>query len=105
MRTALAASAAVALLATAIAASRGAGLIDGATSAAVVGSPAASLRPAYLPAPEPGYIVYPDSADALPSASCYWTRKPLYDLDHHVIGWRGRPVAVCPQAKLSAEAK
>jgi hypothetical protein len=102
MRTALAALLAVAAMATA---SHGAGLIDGATSAAVVGNPVPNARPAYLPAPEPGYIVYPDSAAALPSESCYWTRKPLYDLDHNVIGWRGRPIAVCPQTKPSALAK
>jgi hypothetical protein len=105
MKTALAALVAVSALAAAMTTSCAAGLIDGATSAAVMGNPAVNARPSYLPAPDPGYIIYPDSAAALPSANCYWTRKPLYNLDHNVIGWRGRPVAVCPQAKPSAQAK
>ena len=64
----------------------------------IVVSAAANLRPAYITSPDPGYIVYADYAAALPDPNCYWTRMPLYDLDRNVIGWRGRPVAVCPQS-------
>ena len=63
---------------------------------AIVGTPAADARPAYVATPEPGYIVYTGYAAALPAPSCYWTRMPVYDFDHNVIGWRGRPTAVCP---------
>jgi hypothetical protein len=104
MKTALAAAVAAAALATAMAASKGASLVDGVVSAAIVGTPATQARPAYLPAPDPGYIAYPGYAAALPSDGCYWTRKPIYDLDHNVVGWRGRPVAVCPDGKVSAQA-
>ena len=47
---------------------------------AIVGKTTANLRTAYLAAPEPGYIVYSGYAAALPGASCYWTRMPVYRL-------------------------
>jgi hypothetical protein len=60
-------------------------------------------RPAYVTAPVPGYIVYSDNAAALPDPTCYWTRVPVYGGKRDVIGWRGRAVAVCPQAQVSAQ--
>ena len=63
---------------------------------ALVVSAAANLRPTYVTSPEPGYIVYAGYAGALPAPTCYWTRNPIYDSDRTVIGWRGRPLAVCP---------
>jgi hypothetical protein len=68
---------------------------DGSVRGAIVGD-MANERPAYLPAPDPGYIAYPKYAAALPAPTCYWTRIPVYDSQGNVIGWRGRPVAVCP---------
>ena len=65
------------------------------TGPIVVGE-AANPRPAYVTSPDPGYIVDADTAATLPGPNCYWTRMPVYDLDGKVIGWRGRPVAVCP---------
>src|SRR5262245_46964493 len=56
----------------------------------------ANGHPAHVATPAPGYIGYPGYAAALPGANCYWTRMPMYDDEHNVIGWRGRPVAVCP---------
>jgi hypothetical protein len=56
----------------------------------------ANLRPVYLKAPEPGYIEYSGYSAALPEPTCYWTRLPIHDSSNKVIGWRGRPVAVCP---------
>ena len=72
----------------------GAGLVGGFVAGAIVGS-AAAARPAYVVAPAPGYIVYSGYAAPLPGPSCYWTRMPVYDAYGNVIGWRGRPVAVC----------
>jgi hypothetical protein len=63
----------------------GAGLVGG----------AAAAGPAYVVAPAPGYVVYSGYAAPLPGPSCYWTRMPVYDAYGNVIGWRGRPVAVC----------
>src|SRR5262249_22624570 len=60
-----------------------------------------SLCPA---APYPGYIAYSEFTGALPGPNCYWTRFPVYDADRNVVGWRGRPVAVCSQVKVSAQA-
>ena len=68
---------------------------------AVVVDPAAN--PNVVAVPYPGYIVYSDYAAALPGPNCFWTRMPIYDTDRTVIGWRGRPVAVCPQPKVSAD--
>jgi len=73
-----------------------AGLIGGLAAGAIVGSAVANSRPAYVVGPGPGYVVYPGYAAALPGPSCYWTRMPVYDAYGNVVGWRGRPVAVCP---------
>jgi hypothetical protein len=72
-----------------------AGLIGGLAAGAIVGGAIANSQPAYV-APGPGYVVYPGYAAALPGPGCYWTRAPIYDAYGNVIGWRGRPVAVCP---------
>jgi hypothetical protein len=73
----------------------GAGLVGGFVAGAIVGSALAGPRPAYVVAPAPGYVVYTGYAAPLPGPSCYWTRMPVYDAYGNVIGWRGRPVAVC----------
>jgi hypothetical protein len=73
----------------------GAGLVGGFVAGAIVGSALAGPRPAYVVAPGPGYVVYTGYAAPLPGTSCYWTRMPVYDAYGNVIGWRGRPVAVC----------
>ena len=73
-----------------------AGLIGGIAAGAIVGSAIANSRPAYVVAPGPGYIAYPGYAVALPGPNCYWTRMPVYDAYGNPVGWRGRPVAVCP---------
>ena len=103
MKAILTALVAAATLAAAIPNSSGAGLVDDFLAGAVVGNAAANVRPAYVAAPDPGYIVYSGYATALPGPSCYWTRMPVYDSDRTVIGWRGRPVAVCPQPRVSAD--
>jgi hypothetical protein len=73
----------------------GAGVVGGLVAGAIIGSAAANAaRPAYV-APGPGYIAYPAYAAALPGPNCYWTRMPVYDAYGNVVGWRGRPVAVC----------
>jgi hypothetical protein len=61
-------------------------------------------EPLYVAAPRPDYIVYADDTAPLPGPNCYWTRVPVYDAEHNVVGWRGRPLAVCPQARASAQA-
>jgi hypothetical protein len=71
----------------------GAGLLGGFVAGAIVGS--ALARPAYVVAPGPGYVVYSGYAAPLPGPYCYWTRMPVYDAYGNMIGWRGRPVAVC----------
>ena len=96
MKAMLTALVAAATLIDATGASPAAGLDDGYVRSAIVGKTTANVRTAYLAAPEPGYIVYSGYAAALPGASCYWTRMPVYDSSHNVIGWRGRPLAVCP---------
>jgi hypothetical protein len=73
-----------------------AGLIGGLAAGAIVGGAIASSRPAYAVAPGPGYVIYPGYAAAVPAPGCYWTRMPLYDAYGNVVGWRGRPVVVCP---------
>jgi hypothetical protein len=73
-----------------------AGLIGGLAAGAIVGSAIANSQPAYVVAPGPGYVVYPAYAAPLPGPSCYWTRMPVYDAYGRPVGWRGRPVAVCP---------
>jgi hypothetical protein len=101
MRPILTALAAAATLAAVISASSGAGLVDDFVAGAIVGNATADERPAYVTAPDPGYIVYSGDAAALPGR-CYWTRMPVYDSARTVIGWRGRPVAVCPPSRVSA---
>jgi hypothetical protein len=96
MKTILTALIAAATLAVATAASFAAGSIDDFLKVAIVGKAAADVRPAYVATPDPGYIAYSGYAAALPAPSCYWARMPVYDFDRNVIGWRGRPVAVCP---------
>jgi hypothetical protein len=71
---------------------------------AIVMSAATDDQPLYLAAPQPGYIIYSGHTDALPGPNCYWTRLPVYDADRKVVGWRGRPAAVCPQVRVSAQA-
>ena len=46
-------------------------------------------------APQAGYVAYPAYYAALPGPNCFWTRRPVYDAYGNVVGWRGRPVAVC----------
>ncbi len=72
----------------------GAGVVGGLLAGAIIGSAVANSRPAYV-APGPGYVAYPAYAAALPGPNCYWTRMPVYDYYGNVVGWRGRPVAVC----------
>jgi len=72
-----------------------AGLAAGIIGGAIVGSAIANSRPAYVVAPGPGYVAYPSYYAALPGPNCYWTRMPVYDAYGNVVGWRGRPVAVC----------
>ena len=97
MKKTLAALAAAATVATAIAATPtpadarcwgcavGAGVLGGFVAGAIVGTAVANSQPAYVAAPGPGYVVYP----------AYWARMPVDDMDGNVVGWRGRPVAVC----------
>jgi hypothetical protein len=76
----------------------GAGLVGGFVAGALVGSAIANANagpPAYVVAPSPGYVVYAGYAAPLPGPNCYWTRRPVYDAYGNVIGWRGRPIAVC----------
>jgi hypothetical protein len=98
MKTALTALVAAATLVSATGARSGVGLVDDFVAGAIVGKAVSDVRPTYLAAPDPGYIAYSDYAAALPGPSCYWTRMPVYDSEHSVIGWRGRPVPVCPNA-------
>jgi hypothetical protein len=102
MKTILTALVASVALAATIPAS-GANLIDDFVAGAIVGNAGANLRPAYVVIADPGYIIYPGYAAALPSPGCYWTRMPVYDTDRTVIGWRGRPLAVCPRPRVSAD--
>jgi hypothetical protein len=70
---------------------------------AVVVDPTAS--PNVVAVPYVGYIAYSGHEAELPTSSCYWTRMPIYDPSRNVIGWRGRPVAVCPEPRTSADAR
>jgi hypothetical protein len=65
-----------------------AGLFGGLVGGAIIGSA--------LARPYPGYVVYPGYAAPVAGPGCYWTRMPVYDAYGNVIGWRGRPVMVCP---------
>jgi hypothetical protein len=60
----------------------------------IIGS--ASAQPIRPTEPYPGYIAYADNDVAVPTRGCYWTRLPVYDNARKVVGWLGRPVAVCP---------
>jgi hypothetical protein len=90
-------------LAFATAGSAGAASINAAD--AIVVDTAAPSPPTYVVTPNPRYIVYSGYDAALPGPGCYWTRMPMYDAHHEVVGWRGRPMAVCPQPRVSAEAE
>jgi hypothetical protein len=70
---------------------------------AVVVDPAAN--PSVVGVPYPGYIAYSGHEAEPPASNCYWTRMPIYDPSRNVIGWRGRPVAVCPEPRISADAR
>jgi hypothetical protein len=96
MKAILIALGAAATLAAATATSSGASLVDGVVADAIVGKGGTEVRSAYMAAPDPGYVVYSGYAAALPGPGCYWTRMPVYGPDRNVIGWRGRPMAVCP---------
>ena len=65
------------------------------TSAIIAGAPA-SAQPTRPTEPYPGYIAYADNDVTVPAPGCYWTRLPVYDSARKVVGWLGRPVAVCP---------
>jgi hypothetical protein len=76
----------------------GVGLATGLIGGAIIGGAIANSQAYGAPvvvAPGPGYVVYPGYAAALPGPGCYWTRMPVYDAYGRVVGWRGRPVAVC----------
>jgi hypothetical protein len=64
---------------------------------AIVAAPPAPESAAYPTHPQPGYIAYKDYDVAVPTPGCYWTRSPIYDAERKIVGWRGRPMAVCPQ--------
>lgn len=67
-------------------------------------SATADDQPLFPADPYPGYIVYSGYDGALPGPNCYWTGMPVYDAERNVVGWRGRPVAVCPRVRMSAQA-
>ena len=73
-------------------------------SGALIAGEAVDNQPLYLASPRPDHIVYSDETAPLPDPNCYWTRIPVYDQGRNVVGWRGRPQAVCPQVSLSAQA-
>ena len=52
----------------------------------------AGERPGDAP---PGYVSYPAYGEPLPGPNCSWFRMPIYDVYGNMVGWRGRPVAVC----------
>jgi hypothetical protein len=116
MKKTLIAFAAAATIATAIGATptpadagcRGCGVAAGAVggfiAGAIVGNAIANAAPApayvapapaYVAAPPPGYVMYAAYGAPLPGPRCYWTRQPVYDMYGNVVGWRGRPIAVC----------
>jgi len=79
----------------------GAGVLGGFVAGAIVGNAIANSGPAYVApapyvaAPPPGYVVYSAYGAPLPGPRCYWTRQPVLDVYGNVIGWRGRPIAIC----------
>src|SRR5438552_17294789 len=72
-----------------------AGAVGGFVAGAIVGNAIANSAPAPAYAPPPGYVVYSAYGAPLPGPRCYWTRQPVYDVYGNVVGWRGRPIAVC----------
>jgi len=81
-----------------------AGAVGGFVAGAIVGNAIANSAPApayvapapaYVVAPPPGYVVYSAYGAPLPGPRCYWTRQPVYDVYGNMVGWRGRPIAVC----------
>jgi hypothetical protein len=102
MKTTLTVSIAASAFAAATAAWAGADSVN-VKSALPLGT-SSGERPLFPSAPYPGYIAYSGYSGALPGPNCYWTGFPVYDADRNVVGWRGRPVAVCPQVKVSADA-
>jgi hypothetical protein len=95
-------AAGVAVLAVATAAWPGAGSVP--VSGTLVAGEAAYSQPLFVASLRPDYIAYSNEAAPLPDPNCFWTRVPVYDEKHDVVGWRGRPLAVCPQESLSARA-
>jgi len=65
-----------------------AGVLGGLFAGAIIGGAIAS-QPR-------GYVVYPGYAEPVYGPGCYWTRMPVYDPYGNVVGYRGRPVQVCP---------
>src|SRR5215472_16504788 len=97
MKKALTALFAAAALAAGVAVALGGGLVGEFVASTIGGSAGEGARSAtYAVAPQPGYVTYSSGA-ALPRPSCYWTRMPVYDSNSHLIGWRGAPLAVCPE--------
>jgi len=66
----------------------GPAIVGGVIGGAVIGSILAT-RP-------PGYVVYPGYAQPVYGPGCYWASQPVYDAYGRVVGYRGRPVQVCP---------
>jgi hypothetical protein len=95
MRTILVAFGAVVIFAAATVFSLGGDSVK-ATSAIIAGA-SASAQPTYPTEPHPGYIAYADHDVTVPASGCYWTRLPVYDNARKLVGWLGRPVAVCPR--------
>jgi hypothetical protein len=96
MRTQIASAFVVGLIATSAIAGE-----DHSARNALVGDAPSNQSTSVPTAPYPGYIEYSKEATALPASNCYWTRMPIYDSSNGVIGWRGRPVAVCPRRDAS----
>ncbi len=101
MKTTLTVLSTAVTLIAATSASFGAGSVS--VAGAIVVSAGADARPQYLAAPNTGYIIYSDYPAALPSPTCYWTRMPIYDANRSVIGWRGRPIGVCPRVSAQVD--
>ena len=65
------------------------------TRAIVTGT--SSTEPlAHSAEPHTGYIAYEDRNLTPPEPGCSWIRLPIYDTERNVVGWRGRPLVVCP---------
>jgi hypothetical protein len=70
--------------------------VDGTDKPAASIRAAAPMESAPAPRSHSGYITY--SEQGLPPAApgCRWVRMAVYDSQHHLIGWRGDPVGMCP---------